>query len=148
MQIPNQWHATICFVLACVTIPAGGQENAKPADHPCISQDEVVYAQGDVVRKKIKPPKMDVGAQEQMPEAWKGGALLEFVVNSEGRVCDVHVVAASDKDAAVRAAKHVAEHWKFKPATLDGKAVAARVEVMFGDGTGGMLFKAHDKPPK
>jgi len=57
-------------------------------------------------------------------------------------------VGASDKDAAVMAAKHIAEHWKFKPATLDGKAVAARVEVMFGDGTGGMLFKAHDKPPK
>jgi len=69
-----------------------------------------------------------------MPEKVKGHFILEIVVNSEGRLCQVHLRKASDNAAGMQLATYIAEHWKFKPATLDGKAVAVKIIVNFNLG--------------
>ena len=128
MYVSNRLGLVVCLAFLFALPMAGGQEETKPADHPCIAKDEPVYGPGD---KKVKPPKMDVWPAEEQPEGLKGKVVLEVLVNSEGRVCNVRLLQADDKTAGVKAAKHVADHWKFKAATLDGKAVAVRITVVF-----------------
>jgi len=59
---------------------------------------------------------------------------LEIVVNSEGRLCEVHLRKASDNAAGMQLATYIAGHWKFKPATLDGRAVSVKIIVNFNLG--------------
>jgi serine/threonine protein kinase len=54
-----------------------------------------------------------------------------LVVNSEARVCDVHVLNAKDQSSAKKAAGYIVEHWTFKPATREGKPMAAKFTANF-----------------
>lgn len=123
-------HKNFPIVIFVVLVVAGvvGQTNPQSAARPCVAKDEVVHKAGE---SKLKPPKLDIYPAEQMPENIKGQFAFGVLVNSEGRVCDVQVLKASDKTAGARAAKHIADHWKFKPGSLDGKAVAVDIIVNF-----------------
>jgi TonB family protein len=119
---------TIVTFVVLVLGAAVGQTNSQSAVRPCVGKDEVVHKASE---NGLKPPKLNIYPAEQMPENVKGSFVFGVLVNSEGRVCDVQVLKASDKTAGARAAKHIADHWKFKPASLDGKGVAVDIVVNF-----------------
>jgi TonB family protein len=123
-------HKISLIVVFAALVVAGviGQTNPQSAARPCVAKDEVVHKAGE---SKLKPPKLDIYPAEQMPEKTKGQFAFGVLVNSEGRVCDVQVLKASDKTAGARAAKHIIDHWRFKPGSLDGKAVAVDMIVNF-----------------
>ena len=59
-----------------------------------------------------------------------GTAVVQFLIESDGRVSNIVVVAATDSgfaDSAVAAIRK----WRFKPGILDGKAVACRMQQSF-----------------
>ncbi|MGO9649452.1 MAG: energy transducer TonB [Terriglobales bacterium] len=120
----------IVTFVALAIAAASGQMNPQSA-RPCVAKDEVVHKAGE---SGVKPPRLDIYPAEQMPENVRGQFVFGVLVNSEGRVCDVQVLKASDKTAGARAAKHIADHWKFKPASLDGKGVAVDIIVNFNLG--------------
>ena len=113
------------LALGLASALAVGQDSGQTVSG-CLAKDEVVHKPGE---KNLKPPKLDIYPAEQMPEGVLGSFALEVLVNSKGRVCDVHLVKASDAAAGTRVTKHIAQHWKFKPATLDGKAVTVAITV-------------------
>lgn len=55
-----------------------------------------------------------------------GEAILAFVVGVDGKVRDVVVTSATNEDFAKAAAEAIGK-WSFKPARLNGAAVACRV---------------------
>jgi hypothetical protein len=76
---------------------------------------------------QVKAPKLETSQAEQVPLQMKGITWLELLVNSEGRLCEVHVVKTTDHDSAAQIATYVSKHWRFKPAIRDGKPVSVIV---------------------
>jgi TonB family protein len=126
MRVLNRLGFAACLWLIFATLAVFGQLNSAPTTDACVAKDEIIYGPDE---KRVKPPRLDTPPAEQMPEKVKGQFILEIVVNSDGRLCEVHLKKASDKAAGMQLAAHIAEHWKFKPATLDGKAVAVKIIV-------------------
>jgi len=87
----------------------------------CVPPREPIY---NSEKDKVKPPKFAISQAEQLPPEITGNKSLELVVNSEGRLCEVHILKTTDHDSAVQIATYVAKHWKFKPATHEGKPVS------------------------
>jgi hypothetical protein len=59
--------------------------------------------------------------------------VFEIIINSAGRICEIHVVKAPDRETARQLAEHVADYFRFSPATLEGKPVAARLRLVFDE---------------
>ena len=55
--------------------------------------------------------------------------LVEFMVNAEGSVVDIHAVFGSNKELNAAAVKAVAKSPKWEPAKYDGKNIAVRLTV-------------------
>jgi TonB family protein len=110
--------SSITLISACALAVAQEQ---PASSGECVPGGEPIY---HAEKDKIKPPKLETKQAEQSPPQIRGTALLELLVNSEGRLCEVHILKATDHDAAVQVAAYVAKHWKFKPAIHDGKPVA------------------------
>ena len=108
----------IVLISACVFGVAQGQ---PPASRECVTPGEPVY---NAEKDKVKPPKLATSQREQLPPEIRGNTWLELLVNSDGRLCEVHILKTTDHDAAIQIAAYVAKHWKFKPAIHGGKPVA------------------------
>ena len=108
------------IALICACVFAAAQEQSAPSGE-CIAREEPIY---HAEKDKVKPPKLETKQEEQSPPQIRGNTWLELLVNSEGRLCEVHILKTTDHDAAVQIAAYVAKHWKFKPAIHDGKPVA------------------------
>lgn len=108
----------IALISGCVLAVAQEQPAALGE---CVARGESIY---HAEKDKVKPPKLETKQAEQLPPQIRGNTWLELLVNSEGRLCGVHILKTTDHDAAVQIAAYVAKHWKFKPAIHDGKPVA------------------------
>jgi protein TonB len=76
-------------------------------------------------RSDLQPP---YPASEQRAEN-EGSVTVRITIGADGRVKQVEKVRASS-DAFFRATEqHALRHWRYKPATLDGKPVESRTSV-------------------
>jgi hypothetical protein len=92
-------------------IPVAAQQNPEGSKSSCVAADEPIYGVGG----DVKPP-------EPHPDK-----------NSEGRVCEARVLNATDRLSATKTANFILEHWKFRPAMRQGKAVAVRFTMNFNN---------------
>ncbi|MBU6953106.1 MULTISPECIES: energy transducer TonB [unclassified Hahella] len=76
-----------------------------------------------VIGKATFPPDFPREAARAGIEGW---VEVEFTVNAQGRVEDIKVVASEPRKIFDKAAKQCISKWTFKPAMVDGKAVATR----------------------
>ena len=80
----------------------------------------------------VKPPQPQPVKEAKDAPKIRGQVSLQLVISAEGHVCSANVIAASDKSSGQEAAKYITQHWTFKPATKDGRPVAARFRINFG----------------
>jgi protein TonB len=64
-------------------------------------------------------------------KGWTGTTVLELELDASGRVVDTRLIQTSGHDVLDRAAIDAAKTWRFTPATLDDRPVAATVRVPF-----------------
>jgi Gram-negative bacterial TonB protein C-terminal len=108
---------------------AAAQEGNPPKSEPCVAPGETIYQPGI---DHVKPP-------ELIPEHKKGNepspsrrqVTLEVLLNSQGAVCEVHIMRTSNVENAKKVADDVAQNFKFKPATRYNKAVAVKMLMNF-----------------
>ena len=118
----TSWIRIVLSVITLIFAYALAVAQEQPATSgDCVPRGEPIY---HAERDKIKPPKLETKQAEQSPPQIRGNTLLELLVNSEGRLCEVHILKTTDHDAAVQIAAYVAKHWKFKPAIHEGRPVA------------------------
>jgi hypothetical protein len=111
-----------------LVIGAWGQSS----DNPCIAKGETVYRPGE---QKVVPPKLQQDREEDdSSKKFKVRAQLELIVNSQGRICEIHILRSDNRDATKSIEEFVGKHWHFKPATRDGEPVAVRMQVNFNLG--------------
>jgi TonB family protein len=114
----------VLFVVLVSSTPIAAQENPPAAKPPCIAADEPIYRPG---ADGVKPGQPQPDKNAKNPPDIRGSMSLELLVNSEGRVCDVRIVNATDRLSAQKNANFILEHWTFKPATRQGKPVAVKL---------------------
>jgi TonB family protein len=112
---------------ALLSLSAFAQEPQQ--SKPCIATDERVYQPGI---DGVKPPQPRPAKDAKDAPKMRGQVSLQLVVSSEGVVCSANVMATSDKLSAQEAAKYITQHWAFKPATKDGRPVAATFRMNLG----------------
>lgn len=74
-------------------------------------------------------PQYPDAARKRRTEGWVD---LQFVVNANGEVEAIEVIAAEPNGVFERSAERAVQRWKFKPAERDGKPVPARVRTRVG----------------
>ena len=122
---------TAIFVVLTVAVfstLSAPHQSPVPASPPCIAADEPVYSPGT---DGVVPPQLQQDKNAKNASDLKGTFSLELVVSSEGRVCQVRVLTATDKASARKAPEYIAQHWKFKPAVRQGKPVAVKFTANF-----------------
>jgi protein TonB len=104
-----------------------GDSIQKPIDLPLPPKPEPV-PEGVRVEARIDPRSRlqpEYPASEQRSER-EGNVTVRVVVGEDGRVKSVEKLSATS-DAFFRATEqHALRHWRFKPATIDGKPVESR----------------------
>lgn len=113
-----KWAGIMAGMLLLIGLPGRAQ------------QEPVLIDIGDIQRRGQLPR----GIKQEPPTyphnmamaGLVGEVTLEFIINSQGRVIEPMVVK-SNNPAFERAALDAVVKWKFKPAELDGRAVATRV---------------------
>lgn len=123
-------------LLAVLPQPLNAQDHSAQDSSVCIAKGEKVFYSNEKGLKHAENLPNATGGEGDSPkvEAGKRGptkfqATLEVVPSSAGRVCDVRNISTSNRDFAAEAAKYAKEHWRFAPATLDGKPVPVRIIV-------------------
>lgn len=95
----------------------------------CVAQGAAIYTVGE---DHVKPPKVHnlhvVGVE--LPTI-TSNVICEVLINSVGRICDVRIIKAPDRQTAFQVGKYIGENFRFTPATREGKSVAARVPIVF-----------------
>lgn len=87
--------------------------------------DARAYLRSYAGRTDIPVPVQAVSPEARSSEP--GAAVdVQFVVGLDGKPADVTVIA-SNNDALAKSVVASLKEWRFKPATRDGKAVAAKV---------------------
>jgi hypothetical protein len=110
---------------------------AQTSSQPCLAGDEAIYAPG---RDGVEPPKLrGERAKPDNPIKLSSPVILELTLNSLGRICEIHVVRAGqrDQESARHLVQYVSDNFRFSPATRKKQPVAVRFEVTFGDGRAG-----------
>jgi protein TonB len=74
---------------------------------------------------ELKPP---YPASKLLNEE-EGAVTLKLTINEQGRVIGVEPVGRADPAFLDAARRHVIAHWRFKPASQDGRAVASTTSV-------------------
>lgn len=118
----------VLTIVAAVLFSLSSAAQEPQQSKPCIAANERIYKPGI---DGVKPPRPQPDKDVKNAPKKRGHFSLQLVVSAEGHVCSVNVVAASDKSAAEDVAKYIAQHWSFKPATKEGKPVAATLTVQF-----------------
>src|ERR1700731_904779 len=84
-----------CYGLAVSTLPAAGQIDSSQS---CLAHGATVYSPGD---DHVKAPKFQVlhGPREE-PVRVTSRVVFDIIINSAGRICEIHVVKAPDRETA------------------------------------------------
>jgi TonB family protein len=102
--------------------------------------DELKKPQPDITRAReldAVPPKLTTAVNPIYPhslltsvgQAAKGGeAVIEFIIDRQGRVLLPRIISATTEDCGWAAATALLR-WKFQPPTKGGKAVATRIQI-------------------
>jgi hypothetical protein len=95
----------------------------------CVSQGETIYTVGE---DHVKPPNVQVvnSVGHPLPKI-TSSVLCEVLINSKGRICDIRIVKAPDRQTARQVGVYIGETFRFTPATRAGKSVAAKVPIVF-----------------
>jgi hypothetical protein len=105
---------------------------SQSSDSPCITKGETVYRPGE---QKVLPPQLQQDrSEDDASRKLKVHAQLELMVNSRGKICEIHILRSDNRDAAESIKEFIDKHWHFKPATRGGEPVAVRVQVNFNLG--------------
>jgi len=72
----------------------------------------------------VAPPALETRGDAKLPETSHGSVGLNLVVLEDGTVGEATVVRPSGNQELDRAASEAARRWRFRPATLDGHAIA------------------------
>lgn len=86
---------------------------------------EVGALDGPLVGVSQMPPHYPQRARRFAVQGWVN---IQFVVNEEGRVEDVKVLDSEPEGTFERAVIRAVSHWRFKPGTIGGMPVKARVQ--------------------
>ena len=122
------WGLVLLGLMASV-VGVSAQENHTAIQPPCIAADEAVYRP---VADGVKPPQPPQPDKNKNAPDMRGPFSMEVIVNSQGRVCDARVFNAKDQISAEKAARYIADHWTFTPATRRGKPVAVKFTMNIG----------------
>jgi hypothetical protein len=95
----------------------------------CVSQGEAIYTVGE---DHVKPPKLHIEQSERvrLPKI-TSNVICEVLINSEGRICDIRIIKAPDRQTARQVGMYIGENFRFTAATREGKSVAAKVPIVF-----------------
>lgn len=118
----------ITVLLMVLTLGVPSQAQAQKGENAsCISADEKVFKPGS---DGVKPPQLqeDKKSKDAPPT---GNFSIELVVNSEGRICSARPLSGPDLASAKQLSDFIVSHWRFKPATRQGKAVAVKFTTNF-----------------
>jgi hypothetical protein len=106
-------------------------ESQFDSSRSCIAEGTTIYSPGDA---RVKGPKFQSElAWVERPPKVSSRVVFEVLVNSAGRICDVHIIKAPDRETALRVGHYVGDHLRFTPASLKGKPVAARLKLVLDE---------------
>jgi periplasmic protein TonB len=127
-----------CVIMAALILSGIAITQDKPVPSPNSSQGEgsgklhVYRIGGDVKppRALFAPnPKLDERGQQSSSEVkYQGVAIVDMIVDTEGRPRDVTVEKTLGPDLDKKAIEAV-KTWRFEPATKKGKPVAVEIKV-------------------
>jgi TonB family protein len=131
MRALARWSGTLVLLIVLLSsvIPVAAQQNPEGSKSSCVAADEPIYGVGG----DVKPPEPHPDKNARNPPDIRGSMSLELLVNSEGRVCEARVLNATDRLSATKTANFILEHWRFRPAMRQGKAVAVRFTMNFNN---------------
>ena len=112
-------------VVAAVTLPTVSQTDDP---HVCLAQGATIYSPAE---DHIKTPKFQIVQGLEKPMKVSSPAVFDVLINPRGRICDIHVIKAPDRETARQLGHYIGDYFRFNPATREGKPVAARVRVVF-----------------
>ncbi len=123
------WHCflSIYCVLVTLAFSAIGQTDSS---HVCLARGATIYSPAE---DHIKTPKLQIVQGSEKPIKSTSPVVFDAVINSTGRICDIHVVKAPDRETARQLGHYVGDYFRFSPATLEGKPVAARLRLVFDE---------------
>lgn len=116
----------VAAVLLALPIPVESHDSSRS----CIAEDTKIYSGGE---PGIKGAKLLEPVPLERPPRIKSRVVFEVLVNSAGRICDVHIITAPDRDTAFRVGRYVGENLHFTPARFEGKPVAARLKLVLDE---------------
>ena len=116
-------------LLVASALPVPAQTGSSK---PCLAQSEQIYTPGE---DHVKPPKLRIerGPLEK-PLKSTSRVVLEVVINSAGKICEVRALKTPDRETAQQLEEHVADNFLFSPATRKGEPVASWFRVVFNVG--------------
>ena len=116
----------ICCAIAVLTIATVGQTGGS---QECVAQGALIYSPG---QDHVKAPRLEVmHPLSGKPANPASRVVFDVVINSAGRICEIHVVNAPDHETARRFGHYVGDNFRFSPAMRQGKPVAARFRIVF-----------------
>jgi hypothetical protein len=123
---------TKVFNVATYVLLGWGSLLAQAQNHnsaECVSQGAAIYTVGE---DHVKPPKIHIvhSERERLP-ATTSSVICEVLINSEGRICDIRIIKAPDRQTARQVGMYIGENLRFSAATREGKSVAAKVPIVF-----------------
>lgn len=98
---------------------------AQPMPQPLPLPEPVKRAPKLLTIDRLQPP---YPASEQRQER-EGVVVLSVLVGADGRVKSVEQVEATSAAFFQAAERHALRHWRFAPATEDGRAVESRITI-------------------
>jgi len=94
----------------------------------CLAEGEHIYSSTD---NEVKMPKLHIEESKRREVSPKSPVEFEIILNPAGRLCEIHVLKAPDRDTAKQLAYRVGDYFRFSPATRKGKPVAIRFRIVF-----------------
>jgi protein TonB len=105
--------------------PGNSEVRLPPSDPPkplFVARTAARFATPEELVRPPYPP-----SKQRLEE--EASLRLRLSIDERGRVVAVDPIGATDPEFLAAARKHILKHWRYKPATLDGAAVASRTEL-------------------
>ncbi|HMK30033.1 MAG TPA: energy transducer TonB [Terriglobales bacterium] len=126
----------IAFTLGCLFLcpcVVAQQKKTKPPEAPappCLGENETVYRPDT---NGVVPPEPLEMNEKRAPRLAGGYARLELLVGSQGKVCDVRILDASNPASGQKMADYIRKYWTFKPGTFHDKPVPVKLTASFDE---------------
>jgi hypothetical protein len=106
-------------------------EGESESSRICIPEGTKIYSPADA---GVKGPKLQIETApvERLPKV-RSRVVFEVLVNSTGRICDIQILKAPDRETALRVGHYVGDYFRFTPASLKGRPVAARLKLVLDE---------------